>query len=99
MARVLEFQLQHLLHAFSILQSQTFKGSACSVCHRFADSTRDEYASCLKNLLGSIIMTNTWHDNEIYGNLKGTKFFIVLSSDQVTYPDRSRVLCPGTDQA
>lgn len=44
-------------------------------------------------------MTNAWHDNEIYGNLKRTKFFIVLSSDQVTYPDRSRVLCPGTDQA
>lgn len=44
-------------------------------------------------------MTNAWHDNVIYGNLKQTKFFIVLSSDQVTSPDRSRVLCPRTDQA
>lgn len=38
-------------------------------------------------------MTNAWHDNVIYGNLKQTKFFIVLSSDQVTSPDRSRGLC------
>lgn len=43
----------------------------------------------VSNFLKSIIMTNAWHDNVIYGNLKQTKFFIVLSSDQVTSPDRS----------
>lgn len=43
-------------------------------------------------------MTNAQHCSEIYGNLKRTNFFIALSSDEVAYLDRLRVLCPRTDQ-